>query len=140
MRVPRCFRWVPFHSLRRERVGIHRLLRCPQMFFWVPLRRQRAIEEICGSSLKAAKVSHSTRGALAPGGSGESEQGGTEALRAPPVPSNESAGPGGAGEPGRAHTKRSCSRGWRSFLARPVAALAGLECRPASYRRARRAR
>ena len=44
--------------------------------------------EICGSSPKAAKFLHSARGALAPGGSGESEPGGSDALRAPPVPCN----------------------------------------------------
>ncbi len=140
--VPRCFRWVPFLFLRRERAGIRRLLRFPQMFFWVPLRCQRAIWEICGSSPKAAKVSQSARGALAPGGSGESEPGGCEALRAPPAPSNESEGHGVAGEPGHAHSGAVLrpSRGGPLFLARPVAALAGLACRPASYRRARRAR
>jgi hypothetical protein len=77
-----------------------------------------------------------------PGGSGESQPGGSEALRAPPVPSNESDGPGGDGEPGRPPAGRFCAltRGGPPFLARPVAALAGLACRPASYRRARGAR
>ncbi len=34
--VPRCFRWVPFPSLWREREVIHRLLRFPQMFLVEP--------------------------------------------------------------------------------------------------------
>jgi hypothetical protein len=62
-------------------------------------------------------------------------------LRAPPVPSNESDGPGGAGEPRHAQSGAVLrpSRGGPLFLERPVAALADLACRPASYRRARRA-
>ena len=43
---------------------IHRWLRFPQMFLGFPLRCQRAISEICGSSPKAAKVSQRVRGAL----------------------------------------------------------------------------
>jgi hypothetical protein len=51
-------------------------------------------------------------------------------LRAPPVPSNESDGLGGAGELGPTHKRAVLrpSRGGSLFLARPVAALA---CRPA---------
>jgi hypothetical protein len=140
--APRCFRCVPFHSRQRERAGIHRLLRFPQMFFWVPLRCQRAIQEICGSSPKAAIISHSARGALAPGGSKESEPGGSEALRAPPVPSSESDGPGGAGEPEPSHSGAVLRRfrGEPLFSERPMAALAMFACRPAPYKRARSAR
>ena len=38
MRGPRCFRWAPFLSVRREQAVIHRWLRFPQMFLWFPLR------------------------------------------------------------------------------------------------------
>ena len=31
-KVPRCFRWAPFHSSRRKREVIHRRLRFPQIF------------------------------------------------------------------------------------------------------------
>ena len=63
-------------------------------------------------------------------------------MRAPPVAHGENAGPGGAGEPRRAQrgTVSRPSRGGRLFFDRPVAALAGLACRPAIYRRAHRAR
>ena len=56
--------------------------------------------------------------------------------RAPPVPHGENAGPGGAGEPRRVlrRTVSRPDRGGRTFFDKPVAALAGLACRPAIFR------
>ena len=49
IQVPRCFRWAPFYSLRRERAVIHRWLRLPQIFLGFPFCCLRADQEICGS-------------------------------------------------------------------------------------------
>ena len=62
-----------------------------------------------------------------------------ERPRSPPTRAPAPAGPENQCAP---TAGRSCAPpgAGRCFLARPVAALAGLACRPASYRRARRAR